>query len=74
MAGLNGGADAAAADSFPLVEDGGGVIESDGGLIAPSGKQRDIARTLVSEAPVGADRDGLQGGESEGEFFEKSGG
>lgn len=74
FAGLNGGTDAAATDTLSFVEDGGGVIEGDGRLFAPVGQHRDISRALVPEAPVGADRDGLQGGESKGEFLEKGGG
>ena len=69
----DGGTDSAAADSFLLVENGHGIIESGPVFFAPSGEEGDISRAVASEAPVGSDGDGFEGGPGGGDFLEEVG-
>jgi len=70
---LDGGTDSTATDSLSFVKDGGWIIQSDGTFGAPSGQHFDIPRSIFSKAPVGADRESLQGGKSRGEFCKEIG-
>ena len=68
LSGLDGNSDPAAADAFFQVEDWVWIIEKDRSLRAPAGEHLDIARSILSEAPVWADGDGFQRGKGGGEL------
>jgi hypothetical protein len=70
---LDGNSDPAAADAFFRVEDWVWIIEKDRSLRAPAGQHLDIARSILSEAPVWANRKGLKVGKSLSEFHQKGG-
>jgi hypothetical protein len=65
---LDGNSDPAAADAFFQVEDWVWIIEKDRSLRAPAGQHLDIARSILSKAPVWADGDGFQRGKGGGEL------
>jgi hypothetical protein len=68
---LNAGADSAATDPFSLMKNGGRIVQNHGILTTPRGEQFHIAGTIFPKAPVGANRNGLKGWESGGEFAEE---